>query len=153
MISIHAPSRGATSNLITLPSSSLFQSTLPHGERHSRCRSCCRSLSYFNPRSLTGSDSRILQVDILQTRFQSTLPHGERQVISSTICGDTGFQSTLPHGERLTVAYHVHYNVLFQSTLPHGERHLSNSTVSPFTLFQSTLPHGERLRQIRFQGL
>ena len=56
VISIHAPARGATfGTLRSIPAASLFQSTLPRGER--RCRR--RSVLYCSA-------------------FQSTLPRGER---------------------------------------------------------------------------
>ena len=55
-ISIHAPAWGAT---ITLPrlftAPSLFQSTLPRGERRTTTQSGSRQC-YFNPRSRVGSD-------------------------------------------------------------------------------------------------
>ena len=99
-ISIHAPARGAT---VSHPSSahpnrdfnprsrkgsdinlfvyafmaSLFQSTLPQGERliFDFFSSYCR-------------------------QFQSTLPQGERQDFPSTLYAISLFQSTLPQGER-----------------------------------------------------
>ena len=57
-ISIHAPTRGATvccSFPLIFP---LFQSTLPHGERQYNFLLSVFSIN-FNPRSHTGSDSRI----------------------------------------------------------------------------------------------
>ena len=69
--------------------SDMFQSTLPHGERLiSRIPFALSSSNAgFNPRSRTGSD---LEPD--------PVPIG---------LSNTGFQSTLPHGERRLVAYHV----------------------------------------------
>ena len=56
-ISIHAPTWGATTiNVRSYPLQELFQSTLPHGERHRRQRN----------------------KDFDTNKFQSTLPHGER---------------------------------------------------------------------------
>ena len=56
-VSIHAPTWGATLKTISLAYSSMFQSTLPHGERQ---MSAARPsvLCSFNPRSHMGSDSR-----------------------------------------------------------------------------------------------
>ena len=55
----------------------VFQSTLPRGERRGKSKEAtgCRS---FNPRSREGSDS-ISRSSLLPTpMFQSTLPRGER---------------------------------------------------------------------------
>ncbi len=55
-VSIHAPTRGATSIRRRFSHSRQFQSTLPHGERLPHCKH--RQLqSSFNPRSHTGSDN------------------------------------------------------------------------------------------------
>ena len=106
VISIHAPTRGATV-CCCLPLLHLvqFQSTLPHGER--RVASSLIVLAGdFNPRSHTGSDPLRHQNGPCPRRFQSTLPHGERLKIttSKTNCWKE-FQSTLPHGERLDDTY------------------------------------------------
>ena len=54
-ISIHAPTRGATILYFVQQHIPIFQSTLPHGERHSfNCD--VEILIDFNPRSHTGSD-------------------------------------------------------------------------------------------------
>ena len=55
-ISIHAPARGAThSQHISVVAYSVFQSTLPRGERRQR-KSIYKRSSNFNPRSREGSD-------------------------------------------------------------------------------------------------
>ena len=56
-ISIHAPARGATNSASMMSALSLFQSTLPQGERRLSIKVSATSL-YFNPRSHKGSDSR-----------------------------------------------------------------------------------------------
>ena len=57
MISIHAPAWGATSYSSTSwPSSEVFQSTLPRGERHAEYETIRRDVEDFNPRSRVGSD-------------------------------------------------------------------------------------------------
>ncbi len=79
-ISIHAPTRGATSGSIEKIRKGVFQSTLPQGERR-------RTYERM--------------VDIM--KFQSTLPQGERRFRkeqSDYMC--LIFQSTLPQGERLS---------------------------------------------------
>ena len=56
IISIHAPTRGATICPISSGSNDVpFQSTLPRGERLKSKKQCTR-LTHFNPRSHEGSD-------------------------------------------------------------------------------------------------
>ena len=79
IISIHAPTRGATKFEKNPMKLSTFQSTLPRGERR---------------------EIQSIPI-ILCNRFQSTLPRGERREIQSIpiiLCNR--FQSTLPRGER-----------------------------------------------------
>ena len=121
-ISIHAPTRGATSFTTSYSSLSKFQSTLPRGERLWKTCSFPFRL-YFNPRSHEGSDAWCRscyshnQISIhaptrgatmgsfipyLISKFQSTLPRGERRfLIMFAACIICVFQSTLPRGERL----------------------------------------------------
>ena len=145
-ISIHAPTRGATFCCAFCCSSSIFQSTLPRGERPA-FHAVANNL----------------------TTFQSTLPRGERHY--SHACGYSSglFQSTLPRGERpaagvsspswKTISIHAptrgatphegrsplplrDFNPRSHegSDMDKGCRQLSN------TIFQSTLPRGERRR-------
>ena len=57
-ISIHAPARGATNSASMMSALSLFQSTLPQGERLSYIQNQTRHFVYFNPRSHKGSDTK-----------------------------------------------------------------------------------------------
>ena len=79
IISIHAPTRGATSyTLIPLPHF-LFQSTLLQEERlyvGAESANC----SYFNPRSYKRSDEFEVLYPNIETLFQSTLLQEERLV-------------------------------------------------------------------------
>ena len=59
-ISIHAPARGATIYTGGLAKVTLFQSTLPRGERHHKKFQILLFL-YFNPRSREGSDYKGLR--------------------------------------------------------------------------------------------
>ena len=59
-ISIHAPTRGATLTFAIRQIWFVFQSTLPHGER--QCHDALWvDTDDFNPRSHTGSDSKLHQ--------------------------------------------------------------------------------------------
>ena len=78
VISIHAPTRGATLT------SMIFTSYASH----------------FNPRSHEGSDTTSAVATTLHQRFQSTLPRGERLFLFKLFQCSSVFQSTLPRGER-----------------------------------------------------
>ena len=103
LISIHAPTRGATIKRRFKTIRLSFQSTLPQGERPSR-------------------EASRYTAD----RFQSTLPQGERPPVGSGASATGQFQSTLPQGER-RFCFHVFCCKInkFQSTLPQGERRIS----------------------------
>ena len=86
IISIHAPTRGATPCRQKKSSMQIFQSTLPRGERQ-----CCRGkLQLRNEISIhapTRGATDFLWCLILPFRFQSTLPRGERLVLCSIRSG------------------------------------------------------------------
>ena len=111
LISIHAPTRGATlpyMHYITLYDR--FQSTLPREERRKlpliNVYKC-----YFNPRSHERSDEKNIDRLVPQKGFQSTLPREERpDLISAVMISFRLFQSTLPREERQQGGwYHVKY--------------------------------------------
>ena len=77
-ISIHAPTRGATIPWPQPHRILLFQSTLPRGERLFRVPDMVRILIHFNPRSHEGSDRNRGLFPLSRYAFQSTLPRGER---------------------------------------------------------------------------
>ena len=122
-VSIHVPAWGATTEFLAMRLPTMFQSTLPRGER------------------LTTT-----QTIYLRYLFQSTLPRGERQLGTTVNEVRRMFQSTLPRGERL-LAFGTFFqeDFMFQSTLPRGERPLAALLAASSEVFQSTLPRGERL--------
>ena len=79
-VSIHVPAWGATTEFLAMRLPTMFQSTLPRGER------------------LTTT-----QTIYLRYLFQSTLPRGERQLGTTVNEVRRMFQSTLPRGERLNI--------------------------------------------------
>ena len=122
-ISIHAPAWGATCEAGILIDVTLFQSTLPRGERlaSSFFSSFSFSISIhapawgatavslqplfsfwdFNPRSRVGSDGLHIDANFPNGKqFQSTLPRGERRYGNTVARLSDAFQSTLPRGER-----------------------------------------------------
>ncbi len=56
----------------------MFQSTLPHSERHDPDEAKSNANSCFNTRSRTGSDRASHSRRVQEIEFQSTPPHGER---------------------------------------------------------------------------
>ena len=76
-VSIHVPAWGATTEFLAMRLPTMFQSTLPRGER------------------LTTT-----QTIYLRYLFQSTLPRGERLKTQPNDNTKARFQSTLPRGER-----------------------------------------------------
>ena len=118
----------------------LFQSTLPHGERHdllseaeslenraqrlisihtptrgatSPAPSSSPSAPHFNPRSHTGSDSLPRLTGLASREFQSTLPHGERHCY---LCGWKGCYSISIHaptrGATTEIYTHEYYTLI-----------------------------------------
>ena len=144
-ISIHAPTRGATGTRstktvylfnfnprshegsdataagTTIPST-VFQSTLPRGERRirNRIRNPVKSISIHAPtRGATLLNSYGCFSFCI---FQSTLPRRERHRTMPYPQNPYIFQSTLPRGERLWWRRSERRGFQFQSTLPRGER-------------------------------
>ena len=79
IISIHAPTRGATVKNRFGLTDGKFQSTLPRGERRRKWKVFLVCI-YFNPRSHEGSDTLITGTAMPSIIFQSTLPRGERHL-------------------------------------------------------------------------
>ena len=98
-ISVHAPTRGATSNSLSFSIFSVFQSTLPREER-------LLGLNFKEANSIFQStlprEERLLQqyLSHFQLLFQSTLPREKRRNYATTGDIPTKFQSTLPREER-----------------------------------------------------
>ena len=99
VISIHAPTRGATFQSVPFIDSKRFQSTLPREERQIHIQFFLSKTPYFNPRSHERSDPVTLFCDY-QGGFQSTLPREERPRFDAVCQVSASFQSTLPREER-----------------------------------------------------
>ena len=128
MVSIHAPTWGATSlhasNLIT----SVFQSTHPHGVRLDVEVSIPKwdIVSIHAPTwgaTLRRRSRHVcIQVSIHAPTWGATTEiRGQRS--------DHMFQSTHPHGVRLSSTEVGNRQDRFQSTHPHGVRHPPNQTI------------------------
>ena len=88
----------------------LFQSTLPHGERLISILTILSVLS-FNPRSHMGSDHRQGGRG-LHTEVSIHAPTWGATDLCSRGGNGTGFQSTLPHGERLPSLIRLHCQIV-----------------------------------------
>ena len=99
-ISIHAPTRGATKNALdSYANLEQFQSTLPQGERRlQELRITTRQ--NFNPRSHKGSDRRFQQSSFLSLNFNPRSHKGSDLNCRGFWRESQIFQSTLPQGER-----------------------------------------------------
>ena len=143
-ISIHAPTRGATST--TADSDRATENFNPRSHEGSDdCNQDHRSRQTdFNPRSHEGSD-KVENTETSQVYISIHAP--TRGATSWQIVGrhqSKKFQSTLPRGERLSVSLSILAPFLFQSTLPRGERPGKGKPGNRTPVFQSTLPRGER---------
>ncbi len=132
-VSIHAPTRGATSFFHPLWTAQTFQSTRPHGARLKAKREWS-----------------------VESAFQSTRPHGARHVsaVDGVMYGE--FQSTRPHGARRAFldAAHRLGDVSIHAPTRGATQILSYCFI--FNVFQSTRPHGARLfsfDQLEYQRL
>ena len=124
IISIHAPTRGATVARYVMKKQKGFQSTLPQGERLNTITIIPPVNGYFNPRSHKGSDSFPRLMCIYSRDFNPRSHKGSD--FPSNLWADVNqaFQSTLPQGERRLLLMLQVPTTLFQSTLPQGERHV-----------------------------
>ena len=106
MISIHAPTRGATSCRLSLQLVPVFQSTLPREERH-RLALFGYSITDFNPRSHERSDTpqRFYNYLIYISIHAPTRGATQKAVGSPD---NLRFQSTLPREERPKCLYLPH---------------------------------------------
>ena len=95
-ISVHAPTRGATSNSLSFSIFSVFQSTLPREER-------LLGLNFKEANSIFQStlprEERLLQqyLSHFQLLFQSTLPREERLAISPNVVSTTFYFNPRSH--------------------------------------------------------
>ena len=166
VISIHAPTRGATKVACYLATLIKFQSTLPREERPVRRYSLPLISVNFNPRSHERSDNIQNLTFALTKRFQSTLPREERRCmrvrIAAPLCnfnprshersdsnGLMMFDDTLisihaPTRGATILCNHRGLVFGFQSTLPREERLSFPCNISFHLIFQSTLPREER---------
>ena len=124
-VSIHAPTRGATRTGGTAYGGmAVFQSTHPHGVRPTHL---CKFISN-------------------NFGFQSTHPHGVRLNLSAWLYPIFNVSIHAPTRGATTSTFALSsFATLFQSTHPHGVRRSGESVHTRLRRFQSTHPHGVRL--------
>ena len=98
-VSIHAPTRGATQLLRDKRQQEAFQSTHPHGVRHTFLF-CTQNPKGFNPRTHTGCDRIMLITWLVKASFNPRTHTGCDKSAFLICCALTPFQSTHPHGVR-----------------------------------------------------
>ena len=122
----------------------LFQSTLPQGERRLD-RTDYRMDGYFNPRSRKGSDQ---EHSLLPRRHFISIhapARGATRRYFPPGSGQNVFQSTLPQGERPFRPPLSFLRTDFNPRSRKGSDDMSKTVFGTYTGFQSTLPQGERL--------
>ena len=165
MISIHAPTWGATQMLLRGMGVLSFQSTHPRGVRlyqiqnliplkkfqstHPRgvrqaflkqnCHDCCISIH-----APTWGATYLICTEFVSDLFQSTHPRGVRLLEHHRSGFPQQFQSTHPRGVRLKVIRTRFDDFKFQSTHPRGVRLIVNNSRERADSFQSTHPRGVR---------
>ena len=123
LVSIHAPTGGATRFITTSESLPMFQSTRPRGgARPQICLTKIQANAFQSTRPRGGRDCRGLSIGLRFLRFQSTRPRGARPGGCHHINLCAMFQSTRPRGARLAFPDSAFIKLLFQSTRPRGAR-------------------------------
>ena len=124
IVSIHAPTRGATQQVLGLS----------------------RAVRGFNPRTHTGCDDASQYAFQKRVKFQSTHPHGVRLSKIIRLSVSNWFQSTHPHGVRLSPCYPLcSCEPRFNPRTHTGCDSDDLAQLANTELFQSTHPHGVRL--------
>ena len=146
IVSIHAPTWGATLFYFVHDCSSMFQSTRPRGARQFHNVLHVHKCTCFNPRAHVGRDPEIIDADYRCIWFQSTRPRGARPIVF------------LPRQTNHIVSIHAPtWGATALLWLPRIFRMVSihaptwGATLkipdgASFSLFQSTRPRGARQR-------
>ena len=126
IVSIHAPTRGATTIKIIAMTANMFQSTHPHGVRPTVALFPAVG-ACFNPRTHTGCDHQSVTRSAQYNEFQSTHPHGVR--LTGNSAGSAPQYVSIHAPTRGATTPSCHYTLWipgFQSTHPHGVRRMGS---------------------------
>ena len=145
VISIHAPTRGATYYRCHHLQPSQFQSTLPRGERHKPIEYETDNLIISIHAPTRGATVHIMPPSadfiisihaptrgatvkiilwVSTSTFQSTLPRGERRSCCNKVTVILDFNPRSHEGSDVMWLLLAQRQNVFQSTLPRGERHI-----------------------------
>ena len=142
-VSIHAPTWGATTDVIINSTKEWCQSTRPRGARPSTASLRCRTTS-FNPRAHVGRDTLCNLPAGITSRFNPRA-HVGRDPEGDFFFLDTEFQSTRPRGARRTTpAHRTSCPRCFNPRAHVGRDSLILPTKTNSVEFQSTRPRGAR---------
>ena len=166
-VSIHAPTRGATSLSTRETSGSVCFNPRTHTGCDRESSGIERSSTSFNPRTHTGCDiieaakvatpwvsihaptrgaTKVSKTKTTLSMFQSTHPHGVRPLIYNNIFPVSVFQSTHPHGVRPMRVRDIDFIISVSIHAPtRGATREHLDQVRHTFGFQSTHPHGVRL--------
>ena len=145
-VSIHAPTRGATTHERTDERTTSSFNPRAHAGRDARAPPRPAWGARFNPRAHAGRDSSRANAVVWDAWFQSTRPRGARQLHSARPPTLKVFQSTRPRGARRRGCVPSRPTTTFQSTRPRGARPPRSRRQSSRRAFQSTRPRGARRR-------
>ena len=121
-VSIHAPTRGATTYTVWGWLYFQFQSTHPHGVRHNAPMPSDSSVYVSIHAPTRGATYSRVYYDVLISSFQSTHPHGVRPSHSIFRLCFACFNPRTHTGCDKADYFNVNKRGLFQSTHPHGVR-------------------------------
>ena len=143
IVSIHAPTGGATLNRRRGSRTALFQFTRPRGARHAlpMARPAVGAFQFTRPR---GARRRHRGGGDAGEEFQFTRPRGARRDRDAREGGGTVFQFTRPRGARPKTPNAKQAESTFQFTRPRGARLVRTRVGEPPPRFQFTRPRGAR---------
>ena len=147
IVSIHAPTRGATRSFYDIATEILFQSTHPLGVRHGILILSIVKLQFQSTHPL-GVRLKIPNLVLCVSQFQSTHPLGVRHVLQIWFLICLSFNPRTHSGCDSINSEYQHEQGKFQSTHPLGVRLSIMYTNLLATEFQSTHPLGVRLLQV-----
>ena len=145
MISIHAPTGGATGQAYLIPYRNKDFNPRSHGGSDSGRINDRDQRNYFNPRSHGGSDKYIPVNLCSNSRFQSTLPRGERRYHPQTEKPKKDFNPRSHGGSDRSEQRKLGSVAVISIHAPTGGATSILIMSASIRLFQSTLPRGERL--------
>ena len=144
LISIHAPTRGATITTRINKNSGEISIHAPTRGATQHPLQTIQHSQYFNPRSHEGSDEITKAARKYNINFNPRSHEGSDPDKVLTACPSSISIHAPTRGATIYSLVWASLLMLFQSTLPRGERpcyiHIDSSSIK----FQSTLPRGER---------